>query len=143
MSYFFIFRIFGSTEDVFCLKDELYEGPPMERKSKTAIEMLGGSTVQKSIDRPQDKMMMKMKRQLDRSCLEKGPPAAKVSKYLPPVSLAPRIVSSGVYCLLIHISKVSVLKYALNKYLSLKSCARFRKAVITKSWPGFKVYIEF
>ena len=86
----FIFsRIFGSTEDVFSLKDELYEGPPQERKSKTEMEMLCGSTIQKSIDRPQDKMMMKMKRQLNSSCLEKGPPS-KVAKYLSPVSLAPR-----------------------------------------------------
>ena len=73
-------RIFGSTESVFNLKDELYEGPPPEKKSKTAIEMLGGSTVKASIDRPHDMMINRMKRPLDRSCLEKGPPM-KITKY--------------------------------------------------------------
>ncbi|KAL4237951.1 Hypoxia-inducible factor 1-alpha [Mactra antiquata] len=75
--------IFGSTESVINLRDELYDGPPPEKKTKTAIDMLDGSTVKKSIDRPQDQMLLKMKRPLDRSCLERGPPL-KMSKYVKP-----------------------------------------------------------
>nr|WNL52992.1 hypoxia-inducible factor 1 alpha subunit [Sinonovacula constricta] len=72
--------VFNCTETVFNLKDELYEGPPPERRSQTPQEMLGGSTVKASIDQPQDKMMMRLKRPLNRSCLEKGPPL-KMPKY--------------------------------------------------------------
>ncbi|XP_045163490.1 hypoxia-inducible factor 1-alpha-like isoform X2 [Mercenaria mercenaria] len=76
--------IFGCTESVFHLRDELYDGPTTEKKSKTAYEIIGDNTVKKSIEGPRDQMMMKMKRRLDRSNLEKGPPV-KMTKYQLPV----------------------------------------------------------
>lgn len=78
--------IYGCTESVFNLRDELYEGPS-EKKSKTPLEMMGDHTIKKCLEMPQDQMMMKMKRRLDRSNLEKGPPPVKMTKYQFPVGM--------------------------------------------------------
>lgn len=76
--------LFGCTETVFNMKDDMYHGP-QQRRSKTVHEMLGGSTVKASIEQPHDTKILSMKRALDRSCLEKGPPAAKVARVQVPV----------------------------------------------------------
>jgi len=46
-------RIFGCTESVFSLKDEIYEGVEPEKRTMSTLDMLGGSPVKKSIERPQ------------------------------------------------------------------------------------------
>ncbi|XP_052766769.1 hypoxia-inducible factor 1-alpha-like isoform X2 [Mya arenaria] len=84
--------IFGCTESVFSLKDDIYEGVGPEKRSMSTRDMIGDSTVKKSIERPQDQMTMKMKRPLDRSCLEKGPPAPKILKYQPAFHISPNPV---------------------------------------------------
>ena len=66
------------------MKDDMYHGP-QQRRSKTVHEMLGGSTVKASIEQPHDTKILSMKRALNRSCLEKGPPAAKVPRVQVPV----------------------------------------------------------
>ncbi|XP_052275193.1 hypoxia-inducible factor 1-alpha-like isoform X2 [Dreissena polymorpha] len=78
--------IFGCTESVFSSQDDTYEGAPHKKRTMSPREMMGGSTVQKSLERPYDIMMMKMKRPLDRNCLETGPPA-KMTKYQAPLQL--------------------------------------------------------
>ena len=78
------FRLFGCTETVFNMKDDMYHGP-QQRRSKTVHEMLSGSTVKASIEQPHDTKILSLKRALNRSCLEKGPPAAKVQRVQVPV----------------------------------------------------------
>ena len=78
------FRLFGCTETVFNMKDDMYIGP-QQRRSKTVHEMLSGSTVKASIEQPHDTKILAMKRALNRSCLEKGPPAPKIPRVQVPV----------------------------------------------------------
>ena len=67
------------------MKGDKYEGP-QQRRCKSVHEMLRGSTVKASIEQPHDTKTLSMKRALDRSCLEKGPPSTKVARVQVPVA---------------------------------------------------------
>ncbi|XP_033733955.1 hypoxia-inducible factor 1-alpha-like isoform X2 [Pecten maximus] len=70
--------LFGRTESVFTSKDKLFpEEPPQKRQS--LWDMLEGSTTVATIKRPVDMGIMQMKRPLDQTNQEKGPPIAKRS----------------------------------------------------------------
>ncbi|XP_041352992.1 hypoxia-inducible factor 1-alpha-like isoform X2 [Gigantopelta aegis] len=78
--------LFGKTETVFMPKSALFEFPPAAPQP-SVHEMIEGSTVVQSIERPADKKYQQVKRPLDMNSLEKGPPVSKVMKMnLPPAS---------------------------------------------------------
>ncbi|XP_069114811.1 hypoxia-inducible factor 1-alpha-like [Argopecten irradians] len=70
--------LFGRTESVFTSKDKLFpEEPPQKRRS--LWDMLEGSTSVATMKQPVDMGMLQMKRPLDQTNQEKGPPIAKRS----------------------------------------------------------------
>ncbi|OWF50362.1 hypoxia-inducible factor 1-alpha-like isoform X2 [Mizuhopecten yessoensis] len=72
--------LFGRTESVFTSKDKLFPEEPPQKRRPSLWDMLEGSTTVATLKRPVDNGIMQMKRPLDKTNQEKGPPIAKKSR---------------------------------------------------------------
>ncbi|XP_060062666.1 hypoxia-inducible factor 1-alpha-like isoform X2 [Ylistrum balloti] len=71
--------LFGRTESVFTSRDKLFPEDPPQKRRPSLWDIMEGSTTVARIKRPVDNGIMQMKRPLDQTNQEKGPPIPKRS----------------------------------------------------------------